>query len=111
LARAIRAANEKLEGEGLTALPDGLTLHALRRTFASVLVALGKDARYVMGQMGHTDPTMTLGLYAQPIAEEDRERLRVLVEGADLAVSASSLDLAASDSAAEVEALSAEMAD
>ncbi|HZL48674.1 MAG TPA: site-specific integrase [Solirubrobacteraceae bacterium] len=111
LAGAIKAANEKLEGGGLTALPDGLTLHALRRTFASVLVALGRDPAYVMYQMGHTSPTMTLGLYAKPMPDEDRARLRALVEGSDMAVSGSSAVLAASDSAAEVEALSAEMAD
>jgi hypothetical protein len=31
-----------------------------------------------MGQMGHTNPTMTLGLYAQAmsVAEADRAKLR-----------------------------------
>jgi integrase len=69
-----------------TPLPEGLTLHALRRTCASVLVALGKDPRYVMAQLGHTDPTVTLGIYAQAMTSSDheRERLRLLVEGADL---------------------------
>lgn len=69
-----------------TPLPEGLTLHALRRTCASVLVALGKDPRYVMGQLGHTDPTVTLGIYAQAMtsSDDDRERLRLLVEGDDL---------------------------
>jgi integrase len=68
-------------------LPEGLTLHALRRTCASVLVALGKDPRYVMAQLGHTDPTVTLGIYAQAMtsSDADRERLRLLVEGGDLA--------------------------
>ena len=111
LERAIKSANENLEAEGLTALPDGLTLHALRRTFASVLIALGRNPAYVMSQMGHTSPTMTLGLYAKVMPDEDRERLRLLVEGADMAVSGSSADLAASDPVAEVEALSAESAD
>lgn len=71
---------------GLTPLPEGLTLHALRRTCASVLVALGKDPRYVMAQLGHTDPTVTLGIYAQAMTsnDDDRERLRLLVEGDDL---------------------------
>jgi integrase len=51
-----------------------------------VLVALGKDPRYVMAQLGHTDPTVTLGIYAQAMtsSDDDRERLRLLVEGADL---------------------------
>lgn len=45
--------------------------------------ALGKDPAYVMGQMGHTDPTVTLGLYAKvmSVGDDDRERLRLLVAG------------------------------
>jgi len=70
-----------LEADGLTVLPDGLTLHALRRSFGSLLIAIGRDQAYVMAQMGHTSPTMTLGLYAQvmSVANEDREKLRALV--------------------------------
>lgn len=87
LARSIKRANELLAKDELSALPDGLTPHSLRRTFASLLIALGKDPAYVMRQMGHTSPTMTLGLYAQVMdaSDEDRERLRTLVEGAVLA--------------------------
>ena len=38
------------------------------------------------GQMGHTDPTVTLGLYAKvmQVSDQDRERLRQLVDGAEL---------------------------
>jgi hypothetical protein len=38
-----------------------------------------------MAQMGHTDPTVTLGIYAQVInaSDEDRKRLRTLVQGSD----------------------------
>jgi len=43
--KAIKRANRQLDGDGQTPLPEGLTLHALRRTCASVLVALGKDPR------------------------------------------------------------------
>lgn len=56
LAKAVKRANAQLAAEGQTPLPEGLTLHALRRTCASVLVALGKDPRYVMAQLGHTGP-------------------------------------------------------
>jgi integrase len=80
-ANAITEANKRLAGDGLSALPQGLTLHALRRTFASVLPAIGKDHPYVMKQMGHTDPTVTYGICAQVMAtsDEDRARLRQLV--------------------------------
>ena len=43
LAKAVEWANGSLAQAGLAALPEGLTLHALRRTFASTLVALGAD--------------------------------------------------------------------
>jgi hypothetical protein len=61
----------------------GLTPHSLRRTFASLLVARGDDPAYVMAQMGHTTPHLTLTLYAQAMQRRDgeRERLRVVVGG------------------------------
>jgi integrase len=43
LAKSIEAANEKLIEAGEVPLPDGLTPHKLRHTFASILVALGVD--------------------------------------------------------------------
>ena len=48
-------------------MPD-VTPHSLRRTFISLLHAAGADVPYIMSQAGHTDPKMTLGLYAQVIA-------------------------------------------
>lgn len=86
LAKAVDRADKRLAADGQTPLPEGLTLHALRRTCASVLVALGKDPRYVMAQLGHTHPSLTLGIYAQAMtaSDEDRERLRLLVEGAEI---------------------------
>ncbi|MEA2406944.1 MAG: integrase [Thermoleophilaceae bacterium] len=66
-----------------SATPDGLTPHSLRRTFASVLVALGRDPAVVMRQMGHTTPHMTLGVYAAAMVwgDDERRQLRALVEG------------------------------
>jgi hypothetical protein len=67
-------------------LPDGLTPHKLRHTFASILVALGVDPGSVMDQLGHTDP-----IHAPPLPSRMRrdraaeERLRALVGGADWA--------------------------
>jgi len=60
LAPAVERANAALASQGLTPLPAGLTPHSLRRSFASVLVALGEDPAYVMAQMGHTTPHLTL---------------------------------------------------
>lgn len=108
LGGAVERADKQLAKDGLTALPEGLTLHSLRRTFASLLIAIGKDPAYVMKQMGHTSPTMTLGLYAQvmDVAEADRGRLRALVDGGYLAVAGSGSGLTAAKSATTAEASS-----
>jgi integrase len=60
-----------------------VTPHQLRHTYASVLFALGRDPRYVMEQLGHTDPKFTLRVYAHAMrfSEEARVRLKAFVEG------------------------------
>ena len=83
LAASVKLANEHREEAGLGPLPDRLTPHSLRRTFISVLLAAGEDPPYVMRQVGHSDPKVTLGIYAQVMLRKDgeRERLRALVHG------------------------------
>jgi integrase len=71
---ARQQANERLAKDGLGALPEPLTQHALRRTFASVLFALGHDPRYVMDQIGHSNPTVTFVIYAQVMRVSDEDR-------------------------------------
>ncbi len=79
LAPSVTRASEQLEAIGGAPMPEGLTLHGLRRTFCSILVALGKDPAYVMAQMGHTDPAITIGIYSKVMRPEDRARLRAIV--------------------------------
>jgi integrase len=66
---AAKLADVDLRAAGREPMPD-LTPHSLRRTFISLLLAAGADVPYVMAQAGHTDPKMTLGLYAQVIASK-----------------------------------------
>jgi len=66
---AAKLANAELRAAGREPIPD-VTPHSLRRTFISLLLAAGADVPYVMAQAGHTDPKMTLGLYAQVIASK-----------------------------------------
>jgi integrase len=77
LAKAIERANKRLD----LPLPAGLTPHSLRRTFASLLYALGASPPEVMAEMGHTDPKLALSIYAQAMRrdEGERDRLRALV--------------------------------
>ena len=76
-------ANRLVDERGLRPLPLGITAHKLRHTFASILVAIGKDPTYVMQQLGHTDPAFTLRVYSHMMrrSEDERERLKALVEG------------------------------
>jgi integrase len=76
-------ANRLVEERSLQPLPLGITPHRLRHTFASILVAIGKDPTYVMQPLGHTDPAFTLRVYAHTMrrSEVERERLKALVQG------------------------------
>lgn len=87
LCPAIELANARLAENGDPPLPAGLTPHSLRRTFASVLYALGETPVNVQSEMGHTDPKLALAIYAHTMRrdEGERERLRSLVEGTDWA--------------------------
>jgi ribosomal L7/L12-like protein len=67
-------------------LPDKLTPHSLRRTFCSLLYALGEDPSTVMDEMGHTDPGLALRFYRQAMRRgaDEKAQLKSLVEGADV---------------------------
>ncbi len=85
----VRRAGELLAERGQEPLPDGISAHKLRHTFASLLVACGEDPAYVMAQMGHTDPAFTLRVNAHAMRrdEEARRRLKALLESTDWAQS------------------------
>jgi integrase len=57
--------------------------HDLRRTFCSLLLAIGDNPRRVMTQAGHKTANLTLSIYAQEMDREDgeSERLAALVNG------------------------------
>src|SRR4051794_14488654 len=83
----VARADELLAERGEHPLPEGVTAHKLRHTFASVLIALGRDPAYVMAQLGHADPSFTLRVYTHAMRRGDgeREALRALVEGREWA--------------------------
>ncbi len=93
LLAAVKQANERLaehESE-VPALPDGLSPHALRHTFASLLFEAGATVPYVMAQLGHADPKVTLGIYAHVLRRkgDTGDRLDALVRAADWAATGS----------------------
>jgi len=73
----VARANERLEAADATALPENLTPHQLRHTFASLLVALGTDPGAVMDQFGHTDPTFTLRVYRYGMRRDEDSRAQL----------------------------------
>jgi len=83
LANAVAIANARLAETAADPLPARLTPHSLRRTFASLLFAIGETPPYVMAQLGHTTPGLTLAIYARQMDRRDGEpeRLKALVEG------------------------------
>jgi integrase len=85
LIRAVERANENIVSASgdpraweESLLPERISPHALRRSFASWLVAEGEDPAYVMQQLGHSDPKMTLGLYARALTSKRRRACRAL---------------------------------
>jgi integrase len=81
-----RRANENLGERELPPLTR-LTPHSLRRTFASVLYAVGEDPGIAADELGHTDPTFTFRVYRQAMRRDQHQKaqLRALVEGVDWA--------------------------
>lgn len=57
------------------------TLHDLRHTFATFMIAEGADVRTVSGYLGHANPSMTLDIYAD-VDPEAKERAVKYIEGA-----------------------------
>ncbi len=84
---AVGRANANLAKRGLPPLPEHITPHSLRRTFCSLLYALGEPPTVVMDEMGHTDPGLALRVYAQAMrrGEDETVQLRALVEGGVMA--------------------------
>lgn len=78
-----RRADQLLVERGQLPLPEGVTAHKLRHTFASILVACGEDPHTVMRHLGHTDPVFTLRVYTHMMNRdpEERQRLKALVAG------------------------------
>ena len=61
---AIKRTNELRAKRDLPPLPP-VSLHALRRTYISLLIEAGAPLPYVMRQVGHEDSRTTLEVYAQ----------------------------------------------
>ena len=59
---------------------EGFTLHSLRRTHATTLVAGGHNAKVVQGRMGHSSIEMTLNYYAVATEEDSLSAATALAD-------------------------------
>jgi integrase len=59
LAAAVARANERLAKDEREPMPESLSPHGLRRTFASLLFAIRDNPRRVKARSGHRSPHRT----------------------------------------------------
>ncbi len=50
-----------------------LKLHCARHTWATMALRAGKSIRWVADQLGHSDPALTLRVYAHAVREEETD--------------------------------------
>ena len=50
-----------------------LKLHRTRHTWATAALGAGKSIRWVADQLGHSDPALTLRVYAHAMREEETD--------------------------------------
>lgn len=61
-------------------LPD-VTMHQLRHTYASLLIAAGESVKVVSERLGHTNAAMTLNVYSH-LFPDSEDRTRRAIDGA-----------------------------
>jgi integrase len=59
---------------------DGLGFHDLRRASATALILEGVDLKTAQTRLGHSDPRLTIGLYAQAVQQADRSASDLLAD-------------------------------
>ncbi len=83
---AIAKANKLLAEEDHPALPEGITFHSLRRTYAALRAEQGEHPAVTAAQMGHVDPRMTLRVYTDVTGMRPKTKLGGLLGDADWAL-------------------------
>lgn len=65
-----------------TANLEPIRFHDLRHTYASLLIEQGENIKYIQTQLGHSNPTVTLNVYAhliKPSNQESAQRLENMI--------------------------------
>jgi integrase len=74
----VREANRVRRKRGAPPISEEITPHTLRRTFISLQLAYGRDVSFVQRQAGHTDPRLTLRIYADVRETDFRATMDIL---------------------------------
>jgi integrase len=61
-------------------VPDGDTFRSARRANATALVLAGVDLKTAQARLGHSDPRLTIGVYAQATTDADEAAAEALGE-------------------------------
>ena len=65
-------------------LPEKLTVHSLRHTAASLMIANGTDVTTVAGILGHAQPSTTLDIYSHSFDKNKRAASAALQQSLDI---------------------------
>ncbi len=76
---SVKNASKALEKEGQAPIPDGITFHSLRHTYAALRAELGEHPAITAAQMGHIDPRMTLRVYTDVTGQHPQTRMAGLL--------------------------------
>jgi integrase len=93
---AIKRANNRLTEAGRSAIPDGVTFHSLRRTFAALKAEAGEHPAVTAAQIGHKDHRFTLNVYTDVRNRRAQVHIGGLLRGVEWAAMGSEGDEAAS---------------
>lgn len=65
-------------------LPETLTVHSLRHTNASLLIANGTDVATVAGLLRHSQPSTTLDIYTHAFDKNKKAASQALRQGLEI---------------------------
>lgn len=85
LPEVVARANKERAKRNKLLIPEGLTPHDLRRTYACLCFWAGRELPYVQAQIGHKDGRMTLDAYAYATKKEriDKKLVAELMDFSD----------------------------
>ena len=57
-----------------------IKFHALRHSYASIQLSQGRNIKYILTQLGHSSPTVTLNIYSHLLKDQTQKAATALEE-------------------------------